>query len=67
MNNEILLEKIASKPNGGIISNAVQECIKLKQHTECIKMLKSMTFDNEKLMIRSFGKMIVNQIKSKAV
>ena len=61
---QILLDKIANKKNGGIISNAVQECIKLNQQEECIKMLKSMTFDNEDLMKRSYGKTLVNQIKS---
>lgn len=64
MKHEILLNKIANKENGGGISLAVQAAIKENKTEECIKMLKSMTFDNERLMIKSFGKMIVKEIKS---
>jgi len=63
MKKEILLEKIASRKNGGCISLSVKDCIKNNQHDECIKMLKSMTFDNERLMVNCFGQMLVNQIK----
>ena len=67
MTNKTLLQEIAdleiNRENGGIISLTAKTCLKEGKEDECIKMLKSMTFDNEALMIRCLGEYIVEQIK----
>lgn len=64
MNNKYFLQEMANNQSGGAISIMVREAIMFNEQEQIIKTLKSMVFDNEKLMIKCYGKIIVNQIKS---
>lgn len=62
---EQLLQQISSGQTS--ISYAVRHAVENGNPTDAMLMLKSMVFDNEDLMISTFGQKIVNEIKNENI